>query len=63
MHDDPQTGSAVQVRISGPLFERLENWRRSQVKIPARSEALRSLIEQALSASDSAADEAARSSP
>jgi hypothetical protein len=54
-------GAAIQVRVSGPLFERLENWRRSQSKIPARSEALRSLIEQAL-ASDAApaADKGAR---
>jgi hypothetical protein len=53
MHDS-QTGAAIQVRVGGSLFDQLENWRRSQPKIPARSEALRSLIEQALAASNSA---------
>jgi hypothetical protein len=47
-----ETGAAIQVRLSGPLFDQLENWRRSQPKIPPRSEALRSLIERALAASD-----------
>jgi hypothetical protein len=40
--------AAVQVRLEGPLYIALENWRRSQPKIPARSEALRALIERAL---------------
>ena len=39
-----KTGAAVQVRLSGPQLEDLENWRRSQGKIPARSEALREAI-------------------
>jgi hypothetical protein len=31
------TGAAVQVRLEGPLFAELENWRRAQPKIaPAR---------------------------
>ena len=51
LHD--QEGAAIQVRVGGPLFERLENWRRSQPKIPHRSDALRSLLE-ALAASDAA---------
>ena len=55
----PETGAAVQVRLSGPLFDRLESWRRLQPKIPARSEALRSLIERALVASDDATTAAA----
>jgi metal-responsive CopG/Arc/MetJ family transcriptional regulator len=40
--------AAVQVRLQGSLYERLENWRRSRPKIPARSEALRQLLERAL---------------
>ncbi len=44
-----KTGAAVQVRLQGPLYRALENWRRSRPKIPARSEAqLRELLERAL---------------
>jgi hypothetical protein len=49
-----ETGSAIQVRVSGSLYDQLENWRRAQPKIPARSEALRTLIEKALAAPDGA---------
>jgi hypothetical protein len=45
MHDDT---SAMQVRVSGPLRERVENWRRAQTKIPPLSETLRALIERGL---------------
>ena len=46
----PETcvAAAVQVRLSGAALTSLENWRRSQQKIPARSEALRILVERAL---------------
>ena len=44
-----ETGAAVQVRLKGETFASLENWRRAQATIPARSEALRRLIEMALS--------------
>jgi hypothetical protein len=47
-HTDPTAGSAVQVRLQGTLYQALENWRRSQPKIPARSEALRELLGRAL---------------
>jgi hypothetical protein len=47
MHNEG-VGAAVQVRLQGPLFTSLENWRRSQPKILPRSEALRILIERAL---------------
>ena len=40
--------ATVQVRIGGELWKLVENWRRSQDKIPRRSEAVRTLIEQAL---------------
>jgi hypothetical protein len=39
--------AAVQLRL-GPLFELVENWRRSQPKIPPRSEAIRELVRRAL---------------
>jgi hypothetical protein len=47
---DPATESkgAVLLRLRGPLFEQLENWRREQRKIPSRSEAVRLLIEGSL---------------
>jgi hypothetical protein len=51
---DNENGGAVFVRLRGSLYNRLEDWRRSQPKIPSRSDALRSLIERALAASDSA---------
>jgi hypothetical protein len=41
-------GTAIHLRLQGALFESLENWRRSQAKIPSRSEALRSLLQLAL---------------
>lgn len=49
-HNTDNGGAAVQVRLRGELYGALENWRRSQPKIPARSEALRRLIEIALAA-------------
>lgn len=48
--DISAVGTAVQVRLQGPLYAALENWRRSRAKIPARSEALRQLLELALGA-------------
>src|SRR5262245_24977986 len=41
-------GAAVQVRLAGPLFAALENWRRAQPQITPRSWALRQLLERAL---------------
>jgi hypothetical protein len=46
---------AIQVRLTGPLHERLENWRRSQPKIPARADALRRLLDRALAEEEAAA--------
>jgi hypothetical protein len=39
--------TAVQLRL-GPVFDLLENWRRGQPKIPARSVAIRQLLERQL---------------
>jgi hypothetical protein len=64
MRNPENSAGAVFVRLGGKLYDRLEDFRRRQAKIPHRSEALRSLIERALTASDSAAgDEPARPSP
>jgi hypothetical protein len=41
------SAGAVFVRLGGELYDRLEDFRRRQAKIPHRSEALRSLIERA----------------
>jgi hypothetical protein len=41
--------AAVQLRL-GSLFELVEDWRRSQPKIPPRSEAIRELVRLALHA-------------
>jgi hypothetical protein len=60
MHDQhKQKGGAVFVRLRGSVFDLLEDWRRSQAVIPSRSEAVRSLIERALPASDGASETAA----
>jgi hypothetical protein len=40
--------AAMQVRVSGHLREQVENWRRSQLRIPPLSEALRQVSEKAL---------------
>ena len=48
MHDTVENGGAIHVRLHGSLFERLEDWRRAQDKIPARSDAIRKLLQRAL---------------
>jgi hypothetical protein len=48
MHPKIEFGAAVQVRLKGPVFSSLENWRRAQEEIPPRSEAIRRLVELAL---------------
>ena len=52
MQDDRlvQPSAAVRLRLEGPLFALLEDWRRSHNKIPSRAKALRLLIELALAA-------------
>jgi hypothetical protein len=55
MHDPhDENRCAVFVRLRGSLFGRFEDWRRSQPVIPSRSEALRFLIERALTTSSTA---------
>jgi hypothetical protein len=52
MHDNGsvQPTAAVRIELEGPTFEQVEEWRRSQSKIPSRSEAVRRLLVLALSA-------------
>jgi len=52
MHDNgsAKPSAAVRLRLEGPLFALLEDWRRSHNKIPSRAKALRLLIELALAA-------------
>jgi hypothetical protein len=57
MPDHSINAGHIQGRVPDQLFERLEDWRRSQPKIPSRAEALRLLIERALA--DQAATKAA----
>jgi hypothetical protein len=45
---DPAAVIAVQVRLRGSHYAALEEWRRTQPKIPSKSAALRMLIEYAL---------------
>jgi hypothetical protein len=53
--DTPTPVVAVQVRLRGSLYVALNNWRRSQPKIPSQSEAVRRLVERALAEPDKAA--------
>jgi hypothetical protein len=47
-HNSAKAEAAVQVRLSGPLFTALEDWRRRQPKLLPRSEALREILKQVL---------------
>jgi hypothetical protein len=49
MQYDNSRDAAVQLRL-GSLFDLVENWRRSQPKIPPRSEAIRELVRRAIEA-------------
>ena len=45
MHKD---AAAVRLALEGPIFALVEDWRRSQPKIPSRNEAIRLLLRRAL---------------
>jgi hypothetical protein len=45
-----QQRAAVRLNLEGPVFARIEDWRRSQLKIPSRSRAVLDLVERALNA-------------
>lgn len=40
--------TSVQVRLEPELLSRLENWRKTQDRIPSRAEVLRACLERAL---------------
>jgi hypothetical protein len=40
--------AVVRLPLEGPIFTRVEDWRRSQPKIPSRNEAIRVLLWRAL---------------
>ena len=52
MHDtgSVQPSAAVRLQLAGPIFALVEDWRRSQPKIPSRLKAVCLLIERALTA-------------
>lgn len=60
MANERADGIAIQARFNAQLFDEIENWRRSQPKIPPLATAIRALVVQGLSAS-SAANNAERS--
>ena len=39
---------AIQVRVSGPLRKKVEDWRKAQDRVPPLSQTLRLLLEKAL---------------
>jgi hypothetical protein len=45
MHEN---AAAVRLQLEGPIFVLVEDWRRSQPKIPSRNEAIRLLLRRAL---------------
>jgi hypothetical protein len=44
------SSAAVRFQLEGPIFLQVEDWRRSQPKIPSRPDAIRQLLKRALSA-------------
>jgi len=43
-----KNAAAVRLALEGPIFALVEDWRRSQPKIPSRNEAIRLLLRRAL---------------
>lgn len=50
--DDGSSTERVQIVAPASWLERIEAWRRRQVKIPSKSEAIRILVDQALEAGE-----------
>ena len=44
--------AAVRLDLTDPLLTDIENWRRSQEKIPSRTDAIRQLVKRALEESE-----------
>jgi metal-responsive CopG/Arc/MetJ family transcriptional regulator len=49
-YDDSR--AAVRLDLTDPLLTDVENWRRSQEKIPSRTDAIRQLVKRALEESE-----------
>ena len=45
-----EDGGSVRLELEVPIFVLIEDWRRSQRKIPSRADAIRQLIQRALDA-------------
>jgi hypothetical protein len=58
MHKD---AAVVRLPLEGPIFALVEDWRRSQPKIPSRNEAIRLLIRRALERSSEKSEAGGRS--
>lgn len=50
MSEDERDGTAIQARFDGPDFARIEDWRRSQTRIPPLAETVRMLVKRGLDA-------------
>ena len=50
MLEDEREATAIQTRFDGPDFARIEDWRRSQTRIPPLAETVRMLVKRALDA-------------
>jgi hypothetical protein len=50
-NSSPRLRGAVRLQLQGATFTSLEDWRRAQVRIPSRSDAVRQLLERALTGS------------
>jgi hypothetical protein len=51
--------AVVRLPLEGPIFALVEDWRRSQPKIPSRNEAIRLLLRRALEQSSEKSSKAA----
>jgi hypothetical protein len=57
-----EDGGSVRLELEGPIFVLIEDWRRSQRKIPSRADAIRQLIQRALDATTASTAEDTRAS-
>jgi hypothetical protein len=57
-----QPSATVRFDLTGPIFDQIENFRRSQPKIPSRPDAIRELLKRALDNAFSASGRGNRSS-
>jgi hypothetical protein len=54
-----QPSAAVRFQLEGPIFAQIEDWRRSQPKIPSRPDAIRELLKRALGKAERTNDDRA----